>query len=105
MLETRKVKAPNVFLFVRSAARALRALATGHDIVASDATIDKRRHSCRTCPHLDGVIRQCKVCTCMIDLKTQFRTEACPVGRWGKERLTTTRLFRTLTRLWPKVTE
>ncbi|MDI7165347.1 hypothetical protein Q4565_11745 [Leptospira santarosai] len=28
---------------------------------------------------------RCSICGCFVRLKTKLKSEACPIGKWGKE--------------------
>lgn len=38
---------------------------------------------CESCPEFLGLTRQCRVCGCFMDLKTQLPHADCPVGKWS----------------------
>ena len=39
---------------------------------------------CKECPQRSRVftVSQCKVCYCILELKTKHPTEHCPLGKW-----------------------
>ncbi len=60
--------------------------------IASPYVRGVRDARCRLCPHYDA--GQCRVCTCVVGLKTLFATEFCPDNppRWRRETRTSTGL-------------
>jgi len=42
----------------------------------------KRLELCNACPHLGKLIRDCKVCGCLVDAKVQFTKADCPINKW-----------------------
>lgn len=54
----------------------------GEDVVAKLAVVDRRLAICERCPEFVKDSRQCEVCTCFVDIKTQLKTAKCPIGRW-----------------------
>lgn len=43
----------------------------------------KRLEVCKGCEHWTG--SKCKKCGCFTSLKVRLPSEACPIGKWGKE--------------------
>ena len=50
-------------------------------IVAPDLA-DTRTILCETCPSFEPASRQCRECTCFVDVKVLLSTEKCPIQRW-----------------------
>jgi len=45
----------------------------------------KRRYDlCKQCEHLRKTTKTCKLCNCVMPLKTKLESVSCPVGKWGK---------------------
>lgn len=45
-------------------------------------TYAKRLCTCIVCPEYDQEFKQCKVCTCFVQIKAQLKTETCPLKKW-----------------------
>jgi hypothetical protein len=45
-------------------------------------TYIKRLTTCIICPEHDPEFKQCKVCTCFVQVKAQLKTETCPLKKW-----------------------
>ena len=57
-------------------------IANGVDqIVPEEIKVD-RLSKCNSCPHLLKT-RQCGDCFCFVDLKTKYKQEECPLGKWS----------------------
>lgn len=46
---------------------------------------NKRLAECLNCPRLNKTLMQCKECGCFVNLKTEYKQEECPLGKWVKE--------------------
>lgn len=77
--------------FTRSTVpNALRALAAfvralfqrQHPALADSAVTSARLERCEACCYFDTAHRQCRLCTCFVDVKTLLATESCPGYRW-----------------------
>jgi hypothetical protein len=101
------LQAPPSFSTAELAARAAEALArwakTGFSVV-DQATLERRRHACNSCPNLrsapdqaayklaPGANQICVLCGCKVSLKMRMPSESCPdrhperegVTRWGE---------------------
>jgi len=62
--------------------RAVKAVATGQEVIVSDEEVQRRLLICATCEFFTGAT--CRLCGCLIKFKTKLTTERCPVGKWGK---------------------
>lgn len=83
-----RVSFSSVLRFGKAVGRFVVGLACGgKQAIASTQKRKKRLGVCEVCPDLDPEMRQCKTCTCFVDLKTFMATEACPKGKWGREYL------------------
>lgn len=55
---------------------------------ADEATIERRRNTCRACPHarpcVGNVVKKCTCdrCGCLLRAKTANAGETCPEGKW-----------------------
>lgn len=95
------MKFPNPFRFAAEIFRAVRAELRGENAIVSQEEFEDRIKTCERCPHFDWEIRQCRVCTCFVDLKANLRTSECPKHLWLKPQLTTgmvQRFFTTICR-------
>lgn len=45
---------------------------------------NERMSECYRCPFLNESLMQCKSCGCFVKVKTEFRQEECPEGKWSK---------------------
>lgn len=103
------MKIPNPFRFARAMLRAVITWLHGDRVMVDAETLKIRGAICNTCPRFNREILQCEECGCFIPLKLNFTTEACPLGKWSRIRLTPRRIFSTLSyhaRLWsPKSRE
>ncbi len=48
----------------------------------SDEVRGFRLNTCRVCPELFEPTKQCKKCGCFVTLKTEYKNEQCPLGKW-----------------------
>jgi hypothetical protein len=37
---------------------------------------------CKTCDHFKKISRQCELCGCFLDLKTELTRAECPIKKW-----------------------
>jgi len=49
---------------------------------ASKEKEDSRYNICLDCPQLVPVTKQCKLCGCLMALKTKLEKATCPLGKW-----------------------
>lgn len=66
----------------RAVKRLFLSLLRRKNIIASAEIVEKRLQICEKCPRFLAESRQCRECTCYVDLKVQLTTEECPQGRW-----------------------
>lgn len=45
---------------------------------------ERRMKICKRCPHYVEVVGACKVCKCVVALKTKLSAASCPTGRWQR---------------------
>lgn len=74
-------KIPSIVNAVRAACRVVRAKVKGESVLLDEESVEKRLATCRACPFYDD--GQCRVCTCLVELKAQLATERCPKGKWS----------------------
>lgn len=53
-------------------------------VLVSDEVLAERLATCETCDFLDPEFRQCRSCTCAVDLKANLTTETCPEKKWKR---------------------
>jgi hypothetical protein len=41
-----------------------------------------RYNTCVQCPYFRNLTQQCKKCGCFVNLKTWWKSESCPIGKW-----------------------
>jgi hypothetical protein len=76
---------PNPFYFAAAVGRIVWAKLRGEKVLVPVPVEVFRLETCENgCPFFDPEDRQCKACTCFIDLKCPIATEKCPKGRWGR---------------------
>lgn len=98
------MKFPNPVQFVRELFAAVKAEARGENALVDEAEYKDRVATCERCPHFDWEIRQCRACSCFIDLKAHIRTSDCPKRLWLKPKLTKGRFSRSFTTIWRSLT-
>lgn len=42
----------------------------------------ERMDICRSCEMFDPTFKRCKHCGCFLDMKTAWRSQKCPIGKW-----------------------
>lgn len=72
--------------FLKAAAKEAQAVVTRVPAVP-ETTKEVRLEICRGCPSLepntkDERLDRCKECGCFVALKTKWRTQKCPIGKW-----------------------
>jgi hypothetical protein len=78
------MKIPNPVRFAGAMLRIFFAMLRGQRALVPPCVASQRLSLCETCSDCDRTIRQCNLCTCFIDIKTQFATEMCPKKKWRK---------------------
>ena len=53
------------------------------ELVPNDVKVE-RVSKCNSCPELIKATRQCGLCLCLVDWKTQIPAQSCPVMQWGE---------------------
>jgi hypothetical protein len=46
---------------------------------------ETRINICKSCEHYNPTFAQCKQCGCLLEIKTLWATEKCPLDKWGPE--------------------
>ena len=75
---------PNIFTAIRAFYRWVRAFIRREPTLVSEEVLVERLATCETCDFLDPEFRQCRSCTCAVDLKANFTTETCPEEKWKR---------------------
>lgn len=96
------MKFPRLDRLVVSVFRTLALGMKGNRVLVTTDVREARLVTCEGCPHFDPVIRQCNLCTCLVDLKVELTAEECPAGRWPDTQLTKTRIYASILKLWRK---
>ena len=65
-----------------SLVRVAKAALKGEDIKVNRAEKEKRHEICKGCVHYHSVDDRCKLCGCLMSVKTTLNTESCPAGKW-----------------------
>lgn len=39
-------------------------------------------NQCNACEHLHPLIKGCRVCCCLVQIKAAMKTEHCPINKW-----------------------
>lgn len=45
----------------------------------------KRLNICSSCEYYNSTFKQCGQCGCLLEIKTMWATEKCPLDKWGTE--------------------
>jgi len=54
------------------------------ELLCSKEEQQRRYDICKRCPNLRSFTKMCKVCNCVMPLKTRLQNSSCPIGHWGK---------------------
>jgi hypothetical protein len=54
----------------------------GQALTVSDEIKQNRLNICKTCDKYDEEPNRCKECGCMLEYKTGFALDSCPLGKW-----------------------
>lgn len=52
----------------------------------------QRLSICKSCPEFINATNQCKECKCFMTLKTKLPNAECPLKKWGKVDISTTKI-------------
>jgi len=69
-----------VLNLTQAVGRALKALATGEQVIADEGLRNERIEICEDCNQLSG--SRCAKCGCVTTKKIILQTEKCPIGKW-----------------------
>ena len=50
--------------------------------ITNSETAYARYNICKNCAQFRKITRQCKICDCLMFIKTKFETANCPIGKW-----------------------
>lgn len=53
-------------------------------IKLSEEERNKRYDICKTCEHFNEKTTQCKICNCIMSVKTYLGQSSCPLKKWTK---------------------
>ena len=56
----------------------------------SEEVSNFRYEICKVCPHFIKATTQCKKCGCIMSAKVKLSEADCPIGKWGKEKISFT---------------
>lgn len=83
-----EIQIPSTTTMAKTFATAIKdeakAIFKGDSRVAKEE-IQKRMDICKQCEFFEPIFGRCKKCGCFLKVKTMFRTQACPIGKWGPE--------------------
>lgn len=65
--------------------RFVRALGSAQPALTDSDVALTRLERCEACRHYAVRERQCRLCTCYVDVKTLLASEKCPDKRWGAQ--------------------
>ena len=80
------MRIPNPFKFVSATTSALVWWFRGYEVLVTPTEESRRKRICERCFYFDAEVRQCNVCTCLIDAKVVIASERCPLRLWGQWR-------------------
>jgi len=66
----------------KSLSKTAKSFVSGGDISADVSLRKKRTKICEGCPWYISKNQRCVKCGCIIPLKSYFKEEACPIGKW-----------------------
>lgn len=75
---------PNIKTGIASLKRWILAVLRRQPTLVSDEVLAERLETCRPCRFLSKRSRQCRKCTCFVDIKANLSTERCPVKKWKR---------------------
>lgn len=75
------VKFSSAFRAFAASFRIAYARLRGFRVLATILEQTKRLNECHACEELTEE-RQCRICTCFVDVKTMLTTEGCPKHKW-----------------------
>lgn len=54
------------------------------DSVTKEELVTARYNTCKICENYRRITDQCKLCGCVMFLKTKMANQICPAGKWGQ---------------------
>lgn len=78
------MRAPNPVRFFAALWRAFLVGVTSGRVFVSKGEKGRRVAICKACPYSDTLsgMRQCQICSCLVEAKASFRSEKCPKKLW-----------------------
>jgi thiol-disulfide isomerase/thioredoxin len=67
---------------LKSLTRIVKNKLKGVDDKVEESVKMNRLAICNSCPKLNKTLTQCDVCKCFLAVKTQYKEESCPEGKW-----------------------
>lgn len=55
----------------------------GHFLVPENVQ-QERYQICLGCEHFYSLLKNCKICGCVMPLKTRLKNQSCPIKKWDK---------------------
>lgn len=55
---------------------------SGESLTVSNEVKEQRMDICKNCEHYDAEQIRCKECGCMLEYKTGFALDSCPLNKW-----------------------
>lgn len=80
-----KTEAPSITQMVSAFARAIKdeTVSAWNHIPAVEREESEQRYAiCKKCEFFNPKTKQCKKCGCFMPVKTYFRSQKCPIGKW-----------------------
>ena len=62
--------------------RVAKAAVSGEEIKVDKTQKEERHLICKGCIHYHDPADRCKLCGCVMSVKTTLKTESCPAGKW-----------------------
>lgn len=56
----------------------------GIDIFVPNDVQQERYNICLDCEHFYELLKNCKICGCVMPLKTKLKNVSCPINKWDK---------------------
>lgn len=56
----------------------------GIDLFVPDHVQNERYNICLGCEHFYSLLKNCKICGCVMPLKTKLKQASCPIKKWDK---------------------
>jgi hypothetical protein len=79
-------RAPTLMQMVNSAAKAAAETVVeglkGEQVISEKTEAERRLAICKACPHFQAEAIRCKICGCLMGLKSKQKSAKCPQGKW-----------------------